>query len=224
MEGLDEINVGQKGKEVADYLNGNMQKIYFTIINLEEKIKNLDYYSVATQTAIEDLSVDSVVVVASPELALIELQPIEQTVNIPITVYCGNKTLKYTGVDNGSDTFALDLGTTVIYDPDSHVKYATISASNNGTNLVITATIAPNIVGSFKYEFSVVFRGVKYKKTLSFISIIGNGENALSIDMTPQTVILTDVFSGDTIQLNNAITKYCCNCDANINFSKRQLF
>lgn len=42
--------------------------------------------------------------------------------------------------------------------------------------------------------------------------------------MTPQTVILTDVFSGDTIQLNNAITKYCCNCDANINFSKRQLF
>lgn len=224
MEGLDEINVGQKGKEVADYLNGNMQKIYFTIINLEEKIKNLAYYSVATQTAIEDLSVDSVVVVASPELALIELQPIEQTVNIPITVYCGNKTLKYTGVDNGSDTFALDLGTTVIYDPDSHVKYATISASNNGTNLVITATIAPNIVGSFKYEFSVVFSSVKYKKTLSFISIIGNSENALSIDMTPQTVILTDVFSGDTIQLNNAITKYCCNCDANINFSKRQLF
>ena len=30
MEGLDEINVGQKGKEVADYLNGNMQKIYFS--------------------------------------------------------------------------------------------------------------------------------------------------------------------------------------------------
>lgn len=30
MEGLDEINVGQNGKEVADYLNGNMQKIYFS--------------------------------------------------------------------------------------------------------------------------------------------------------------------------------------------------
>lgn len=224
MEGLDEINVGQKSKEVADYLNGNMQKIYFTIINLEEKIKTLTYYSVATQTATDKSSIAGVVVVANPELVLLESQPIEQTVNIPTTVYCGNKTLKYTGVDNGSDTFALDLGTTVIYDPDSHVKYATISASNNGTNLVITATIAPNIVGSFKYEFSVVFSGVKYKKTLSFISIIGNGENALSVDMTPQTVILTDVFSGDTIQLNNAITKYCCNCDANINFSKRQLF
>lgn len=30
MEGLYEINVGQKGKEVADYLNGNMRKIYFS--------------------------------------------------------------------------------------------------------------------------------------------------------------------------------------------------
>ena len=224
MERLDEINAGQKGKEIADYLNGNMQKIYSAISNLEEKIKNLTYYSGATPTVIEDLSVAGVVIAASPESVLLESQPIEQTVNIPITVYCGNKTLKYTGVDNGSDTFALDLGTTVIYDPDSHVKYATISASNNGTNLVITATIASSIVGSFKYEFSVVFSGVKHKKTLSFISIIGNGENSLSVDMVPQTVILTDVFSGDTIQLDNAITKYCCNCDANINFSKRQLF
>ena len=83
MEGLDEINVGQKSKEVSDYLNGNMQKIYFTIINLEEKIKNLTYYSVATQTVIEDLSVAGVVVVANPELVLLESQPIEQTVNIP---------------------------------------------------------------------------------------------------------------------------------------------
>lgn len=242
MERLDEINAGQKGKEIADYLNGNMQKIYSAISNLEEKIKNLTYYSGATPTVIEDLSVAGVVIAASPESVLLESQPIEQTVNIPITVYCGNKTLKYTGADNGSDTFALDLGTTVIYDPDSHVKYATMSASNNGTNLVITATIASSIVGSFKYEFSVVFRGVKYKKTLSFTSIIGNGEDALSIDMTPQTVILTEAFSGDTIPLDNAVTEYsahfgsnditsvinvekvyCCNCDANINFSKRQI-
>ena len=215
MERLDEINAGQKGKEIADYLNGNMQKIYFTIINLEEKIKNLTYYSVATQTATDKSSIAGVVVVANPELVLLESQPIEQTVNIPITVYCGNKTLKYAGVDNGSDTFALDLGTTVIYDSDSHVKYATISASNNGTNLVITATIAPNIVGSFKYEFSVVFSGVKYKNTLSFISIIGNGENSLSVDMTPQTVILTEAFSGDTIPLDNAVTEYSAHFGSN---------
>ena len=78
MGGLDEINVGQNGKEVADYLNGNMQKIYFTIINLEEKIKNLTYYSVATQTVIEDLSVAGVVVVANPELVLLESQPMRK--------------------------------------------------------------------------------------------------------------------------------------------------
>ena len=67
MERLYEINAGQKGKEIADCLNGNMQKIYSAISNLEEKIKNLTYYSGTTPTVIEDLSVASVVIVASPE-------------------------------------------------------------------------------------------------------------------------------------------------------------
>ena len=207
MENLEQISAGQKGSVVAESINTNMMKIHDAISELEDKIRRMSISQSGGTVIEEDLSLAGVVIVASPESTLAQTLSTEQVFEIPISVYCGNKQLRYDGLDDGYNSYAIDLGNTNIQDKNG-ITIATVSIAVRDSQIILKMSIKPNVVANFKYEFGVIFRNVRYKKVLGFTVIMGDGENAMSVDLSPTTVIVNEAYSGGTFSLKDALANY----------------
>ena len=206
MNQLQDISAGMKGGEVSTRVNGNMYAIKTEIERLESLIKTIQGKLPDTSEVQEEVF-QGVSIVALPETSVLATSNQLQTIEVPINVYYGRNKLSYKSYDDGKTCYAVDLGTTNIYNT-KRVLVAQIGAKTVNDQLVLLANISANVNDVFSYEFEVIFNNVRYKKLIGFNVFESEAQSALNIDFSPSTVIITESYSGGTLEMKDAKCTY----------------
>ena len=206
MNQLQDISAGMKGGEVSTRVNGNMYAIKTEIERLESLIKTIQGKLPDTSEVQEDVF-QGVSIMALPETSVLATSNQLQTIEVPINVYYGRNKLSYKSYDDGKTCYAVDLGTTNIYNTKK-VLLAKIGAKTVNDQLVLLASISENVNDVFSYEFEVIFNNVRYKKLIGFNVFESEAQSALNIDFSPSTVIITESYSGGTLEMKDAKCTY----------------
>ena len=206
MNQLQDISAGMKGGEVSTRVNGNMYAIKTEIERLESLIKTIQGKLPDTSEVQEEVF-QCVSIVALPETSVLATSNQLQTIEVPINVYYGRNKLSYKSYDDGKTCYAVDLGTTNIYNA-KRVLVAQIGAKTVNDQLVLLASISANVNDVFSYEFEVIFNNVRYKKLIGFNVFESEAQSALNIDFSPSTVIITESYSGGTLEMKDAKCTY----------------
>ena len=206
MNQLQDISAGMKGGEVSTRVNGNMYAIKTEIERLESLIKTIQGKLPDTSEVQEEVF-QGVSIVALPETSVLATSNQLQTIEVPINVYYGRNKLSYKSYDDGKTCYAVDLGTTNIYNTKK-VLVAQIGAKTVNDQLVLLASISANVSDVFSYEFEVIFNNVRYKKLIGFNVFESEAQSALNIDFSPSTVIITESYSGGTLEMKDAKCTY----------------
>ena len=206
MNQLQDISAGMKGGEVSTRVNGNMYAIKTEIERLESLIKTIQGKLPDTSEVQEEVF-QGVSIVALPETSVLATSNQLQTTEVPINVYYGRNKLSYKSYDDGKTCYAVDLGTTNIYNTKK-VLVAQIGAKTVNDQLVLLASISENVNDVFSYEFEVIFNNVRYKKLIGFNVFESEAQSALNIDFSPSTVIITESYSGGTLEMKDAKCTY----------------
>ena len=206
MNQLQDISAGMKGGEVSTRVNGNMYAIKTEIERLESLIKTIQGKLPDTSEVQEEVF-QGVSIVALPETSVLATSNQLQTIEVPINVYYGRNKLSYKSYDDGKTCYAVDLGNTNIYNA-KRVLVAQIGAKTVNDQLVLLASIYPNVSDVFSYEFEVIFNNVRYKKLIGFNVFESEAQSALNIDFSPSTVIITESYSGGTLEMKDAKCTY----------------
>lgn len=206
MNQLQNISAGMKGGEVSTMVNGNMYAIKTEIERLESLIKTIQGKLPDTSEVQEEVF-QGVSIVALPETSVLATSNQLQTIEVPINVYYGRNKLSYKSYDDGKTCYAVDLGTTNIYNT-KNVLVAQIGAKTVNDQLVLLASISANVSDVFSYEFEVIFNNVRYKKLIGFNVFESEAQSALNIDFSPSTVIITESYSGGTLEMKDAKCTY----------------
>ena len=206
MNQLQDISAGMKGGEVSTRVNGNMYAIKTEIERLESLIKTIQGKLPDTSEVQEEVF-QGVSIVALPETSVLATSNQLQTTEVPINVYYGRNKLSYKSYDDGKTCYAVDLGTTNIYNT-KNVLVAQIGAKTVNDQLVLLASISANVNDVFSYEFEVIFNNVRYKKLIGFNVFESEAQSALNIDFSPSTVIITESYSGGTLEMKDAKCTY----------------
>ena len=206
MNQLQDISAGMKGGEVSTRVNGNMYAIKTEIERLESLIKTIQGKLPDTSEVQEEVF-QGVSIVALPETSVLATSNQLQTTEVPINVYYGRNKLSYKSYNDGKTCYAVDLGTTNIYNTKK-VLVAQIGAKTVNDQLVLLASISENVNDVFSYEFEVIFNNVRYKKLIGFNVFESEAQSALNIDFSPSTVIITESYSGGTLEMKDAKCTY----------------
>lgn len=205
MNQLYHIYAGMKGGEVSNRINENMTTIKSEIERLENLIKALQPQDPTPEEPTEEV-LQAINIMASPESNVIASSPMIQTIEIPITIYYGNTKLNYNLYDDGISSYSLNLGSTNIY--DNNILLATVGGRRVNSQLVLVVNIQPNIEANFSYVFGITFMGVTYQKLIAFNVIASEAKSALSVELSPSSVIINESYSGSTLELANAYCNY----------------
>ena len=206
MNQLQDISAGMKGGEVSTRVNGNMYAIKTEIERLESLIKTIQGKLPDTSEVQEEVF-QGVSIVALPETSVLATSNQLQTIEVPINVYYGRNKLSYKSYDDGKTCYAVDLGTTNIYNTKK-VLLAKIGAKTVNDQLVLLVSVSANVSDIFSYEFEVIFNNVRYKKLIGFNVFESEAQSALNIDFSPSTVIITESYSGGTLEMKDAKCTY----------------
>ena len=206
MNQLQDISAGMKGGEVSTRVNGNMYAIKTEIERLESLIKTIQGKLPDTSEVQEDVF-QGVSIMALPETSVLATSNQLQTIEVPINVYYGRNKLSYKSYDDGKTCYAVDLGTTNIYNTKK-VLLAKIGAKTVNDQLVLLVSVSANVSDIFSYEFEVIFNNVRYKKLIGFNVFESEAQSALNIDFSPSTVIITESYSGGTLEMKDAKCTY----------------
>lgn len=206
MNQLQDISAGMKGGEVSTRVNGNMYAIKTEIERLESLIKTIQGKLPDTSEVQEEVF-QGVSIMALPETSVLATSNQLQTIEVPINVYYGRNKLSYKSYDDGKTCYAVDLGTTNIYNTKK-VLLAKIGAKTVNSQLVLLVSVSANINDMFSYEFEVIFNNVRYKKLIGFNVFESEAQSALNIDFSPSTVIITESYSGGTLEMKDAKCTY----------------
>lgn len=206
MNQLQDISAGMKGGEVSTRVNGNMYAIKTEIERLESLIKTIQGKLPDTSEVQEEVF-QGVSIVALPETSVLATSNQLQTIEVPINVYYGRNKLSYKSYDDGKTCYAVDLGSTNIYNT-KRVLVAQIGAKTVNDQLVLLVSIFANVSDIFSYEFEVIFNNVRYKKLIGFNVFESEAQSALNIDFSPSTVIITESYSGGTLEMKDAKCTY----------------
>ena len=203
---LRDIRKGMTGGEVSIRVNGNMYAIKTEIERLESLIKTIQGKLPDTSEVQEEVF-QGVSIVALPETSVLATSNQLQTIEVPINVYYGRNKLSYKSYDDGKTCYAVDLGNTNIYNA-KRVLVAQIGAKTVNDQLVLLVSISANVSDIFSYEFEVIFNNVRYKKLIGFNVFESEAQSALNIDFSPSTVIITESYSGGTLEMKDAKCTY----------------
>ena len=206
MNQLQDIREGMTGGVVSTRINDNMYAIKTEIERLESLIKTIQGKLPDTSEVQEEVF-QGVSIVALPETSVLATSNQLQTIEVPINVYYGRNKLSYKSYDDGKTCYAVDLGTTNIYNT-KRVLVAQIGAKTVNDQLVLLASISANVNDVFSYEFEVIFNNVRYKKLIGFNVFESEAQSALNIDFSPSTVIITESYSGGTLEMKDAKCTY----------------
>ena len=206
MNQLEYIKKGMDGGRVSTIVNDNMYAIETEIERLESLIKTIQGKLPDTSEVQEEVF-QGVSIVALPETSVLATSNQLQTTEVPINVYYGRNKLSYKSYDDGKTCYAVDLGTTNIYNTKK-VLVAQIGAKTVNDQLVLLASISENVNDVFSYEFEVIFNNVRYKKLIGFNVFESEAQSALNIDFSPSTVIITESYSGGTLEMKDAKCTY----------------
>ena len=206
MNQLEYIKKGMDGGRVSTIVNDNMYAIETEIERLESLIKTIQGKLPDTSEVQEEVF-QGVSIVALPETSVLATSNQLQTTEVPINVYYGRNKLSYKSYDDGKTCYAVDLGTTNIYNT-KRVLVAQIGAKTVNDQLVLLASIFENVNDVFSYEFEVIFNNVRYKKLIGFNVFESEAQSALNIDFSPSTVIITESYSGGTLEMKDAKCTY----------------
>ena len=206
MNQLEYIKKGMDGGRVSTIVNDNMYAIETEIERLESLIKTIQGKLPDTSEVQEEVF-QGVSIVALPETSVLATSNQLQTIEVPINVYYGRNKLSYKSYDDGKTCYAVDLGNTNIYNA-KRVLVAQIGAKTVNDQLVLLASISKNVSDVFSYEFEVIFNNVRYKKLIGFNVFESEAQSALNIDFSPSTVIITESYSGGTLEMKDAKCTY----------------
>ena len=206
MNQLEYIKKGMDGGRVSTIVNDNMYAIETEIERLESLIKTIQGKLPDTSEVQEEVF-QGVSIVALPETSVLATSNQLQTIEVPINVYYGRNKLSYKSYDDGKTCYAVDLGNTNIYNA-KRVLVAQIGAKTVNDQLVLLASISANVSDVFSYEFEVIFNNVRYKKLIGFNVFESEAQSALNIDFSPSTVIITESYSGGTLEMKDAKCTY----------------
>ena len=206
MNQLQDIREGMTGGVVSTRINDNMYAIKTEIERLESLIKTIQGKLPDTSEVQEEVF-QGVSIVALPETSVLATSNQLQTIEVPINVYYGRNKLSYKSYDDGKTCYAVDLGTTNIYNT-KRVLVAQIGAKTVNDQLVLLVSISANVSDIFSYEFEVIFNNVRYKKLIGFNVFESEAQSALNIDFSPSTVIITESYSGGTLEMKDAKCTY----------------
>ena len=206
MNQLEYIKKGMDGGRVSTIVNDNMYAIETEIERLESLIKTIQGKLPDTSEVQEEVF-QGVSIVALPETSVLATSNQLQTTEVPINVYYGRNKLSYKSYDDGKTCYAVDLGNTNIYNA-KRVLVAQIGAKTVNDQLVLLASISANVNDVFSYEFEVIFNNVRYKKLIGFNVFESEAQSALNIDFSPSTVIITESYSGGTLEMKDAKCTY----------------
>lgn len=206
MNQLEYIKKGMDGGRVSTIVNDNMYAIETEIERLESLIKTIQGKLPDTSEVQEEVF-QGVSIVALPETSVLATSNQLQTIEVPINVYYGRNKLSYKSYDDGKTCYAVDLGNTNIYNA-KRVLVAQIGAKTVNDQLVLLASISANVNDVFSYEFEVIFNNVRYKKLIGFNVFESEAQSALNIDFSPSTVIITESYSGGTLEMKDAKCTY----------------
>ena len=206
MNQLQDIGKGMTGGRVSTIINGNMYAIKTEIERLESLIKTIQGKLPDTSEVQEEVF-QGVSIVALPETSVLATSNKLQTIEVPINVYYGRNKLSYKSYDDGKTCYAVDLGSTNIYNTKRELV-AQIGAKTVNDQLVLLVSISANISDIFSYEFEVIFNNVRYKKLIGFNVFESEAQSALNIDFSPSTVIITESYSGGTLEMKDAKCTY----------------
>ena len=206
MNQLEYIKKGMDGGRVSTIVNDNMYAIETEIERLESLIKTIQGKLPDTSEVQEEVF-QGVSIVALPETSVLATSNQLQTIEVPINVYYGRNKLSYKSYDDGKTCYAVDLGTTNIYNTKK-VLLAKIGAKTVNDQLVLLVSVSANVSDIFSYEFEVIFNNVRYKKLIGFNVFESEAQSALNIDFSPSTVIITESYSGGTLEMKDAKCTY----------------
>ena len=206
MNQLQDIREGMTGGVVSTRINDNMYAIKTEIERLESLIKTIQGKLPDTSEVQEEVF-QGVSIVALPETSVLATSNQLQTIEVPINVYYGRNKLSYKSYDDGKTCYAVDLGNTNIYNA-KRVLVAQIGAKTVNDQLVLLVSISANVSDIFSYEFEVIFNNVRYKKLIGFNVFESEAQSALNIDFSPSTVIITESYSGGTLEMKDAKCTY----------------
>ena len=206
MNQLEYIKEGMDGGKVSTIFKDNMYAIKTEIERLESLIKTIQGKLPDTSEVQEEVF-QGVSIVALPETSVLATSNQLQTIEVPINVYYGRNKLSYKSYDDGKTCYAVDLGTTNIYNT-KRVLVAQIGAKTVNDQLVLLVSISANVSDVFSYEFEVIFNNVRYKKLIGFNVFESEAQSALNIDFSPSTVIITESYSGGTLEMKDAKCTY----------------
>lgn len=206
MNQLQDIREGMTGGVVSTRINDNMHAIKTEIERLESLIKTIQGKLPATSEVQEEVF-QGVSIVALPETSVLATSNQLQTIEVPINVYYGRNKLSYKSYDDGKTCYAVDLGSTNIYNTKRELV-AQIGAKTVNDQLILLVSISANVSDIFSYEFEVIFNNVRYKKLIGFNVFESEAQSALNIDFSPSTVIITESYSGGTLEMKDAKCTY----------------